>query len=187
MKNSGRPLKKCPEFFFLSIPYTAFNIDPMELDNIDRKILQEIQSAFPVTPRPFQTLAEQLSLKESDVLRRIKAMVENLGVIRRLGPIIDTQAMGNTGGLMAMNVPEEKIEEVAEIINAYSNVSHNYLRKGRNKDIPFNVWFTMSAPDKEALGKNLKEIEDKTGLVVRNLPTTKKFKIGVRFSIYKGD
>lgn len=158
----------------------------MELDNIDKKILQEIQSNFPLTLRPFQTLAEQLSLEEADVLNRIKDMVNNK-VIRRLGPIIDTQAMGNTGGLMAMKVPEDKIEDVAEIINAYGSVSHNYLRKGRNKNIPYNVWFTMSAPNKEALGKNMKEIEDKTGLVVRNLPTTKKFKIGVKFSIYKGD
>jgi DNA-binding Lrp family transcriptional regulator len=158
----------------------------MELDNVDKKILQEIQSVFPITPRPFQTLAEQLSLEESDVRRRIKALIENK-VIRRLGPIIDTAAMGNTGGLMAMNVPEEQIEGVAEVINAYSNVSHNYLRKGRNRQIPYNIWFTMSAPNKEALGKNLKEIEDKTGLVVKNLPTTKKFKIGVKFRIYEGD
>ncbi len=158
----------------------------MELDNVDKKILQEIQSVFPITPRPFQTLAEQLSLDESDVRRRIKALIENK-VIRRLGPIIDTAAMGNTGGLMAMNVPEEQIEGVAEVINAYSSVSHNYLRKGRNRQIPYNIWFTMSAPNKEALGKNLKEIEDKTGLVVKNLPTTKKFKIGVKFRIYEGD
>ncbi len=158
----------------------------MELDNVDKKILQEIQSVFPITPRPFQTLAEQLSLDESDVRRRIKALIENK-IIRRLGPIIDTAAMGNTGGLMAMNVPEEQIEGVAKVINAYSSVSHNYLRKGRNRRIPYNIWFTMSAPNKEALGKNLKEIEDKTGLVVKNLPTTKKFKIGVKFRIYEGD
>jgi DNA-binding Lrp family transcriptional regulator len=158
----------------------------MELDNVDKKILQEIQSVFPITPRPFQTLAEQLSLDESDVRRRIKVLIENK-IIRRLGPIIDTTAMGNTGGLMAMNVPEEQIEGVAEVINAYSSVSHNYLRKGRNRQIPYNIWFTMSAPNKEALGKNLKEIEDKTGLVVKNLPTTKKFKIGVKFRIYEGD
>ncbi len=158
----------------------------MTLDNIDKRILQEIQSTFPLTPRPFHTLAEQLSLEEPEVLQRVRAMVENK-VIRRLGPIIDTKAMGNTGGLMAMNVPEDRIEEVAGLINAYTGVSHNYLRKGRNKQIPYNVWFTMSAPDKESLEKNLKEIEDKTGLVVRNLPTTKKFKIGVRFNIYQGD
>ncbi len=158
----------------------------MELDNVDKKILQEIQSVFPITPRPFQTLAEQLSLDESDVRRRIKALIENK-IIRRLGPIIDTAAMGNTGGLMAMNVPEEQIEGVAKVINAYSSVSHNYLRKGRNRQIPYNIWFTMSAPNKEALRNNLKEIEDKTGLVVKNLPTTKKFKIGVKFRIYEGD
>ncbi|MFQ5861814.1 MAG: AsnC family transcriptional regulator [Candidatus Brocadiales bacterium] len=158
----------------------------MKLDNIDKKILQEIQSHFPLTPRPFLTLAEELSLEESEVLRRIRAMVESK-VIRRLGPIIDTHAMGNTGGLMAMNVPEDRIEEVSQLINEYTEVSHNYLRKGKNKDIPYNVWFTMSAPNKEELEKNLKEIEGKTGLVVRNLPTTKKFKIGVRFNIHQGD
>ncbi len=158
----------------------------MKLDNTDKKILQEIQSRFPITPRPFRTLAEELSLEESDVLGRIKAMVEDK-VIRRLGPIIDTHAMGNTGGLMAMKVPEDKIEDVAQIINRYTGVSHNYLRRGKNKDIPYNVWFTMSAPNKEVLENNLKEIEDRTGLVVRNLPTTKKFKIGVRFNIYQGD
>lgn len=158
----------------------------MNLDSIDKKILQEIQSHFPITPRPFATLAEQLSLDEAEVLRRIKAMV-NGKVIRRLGPIIDTHAMGNTGGLMAMKVPEDQIEEVAQTINRYAGVSHNYLRRGKNKDIPYNVWFTMSAPNGETLEKNLREIENKTGLVVRNLPTTKKFKIGVRFNIYQGD
>jgi DNA-binding Lrp family transcriptional regulator len=157
----------------------------MRLDKIDKKILQVIQSSFPLTPRPFLTLAQSAlggTLEEKEVLSRVKALVEG-GVIRRLGPIIDTQALGNTGSLLAMKVPEERLEEVSKIINAYPGVSHNYLRRGRNKDIPYNVWFTMSASSPKELAKKLKEIEEKTGLVVRNLPTTKKFKIGVRFNI----
>lgn len=73
---------------------------------------------------------------------------------------------------------------MSAIINGYSGVSHNYLRKGRNTHIPYNMWFTMSAKDDEELHATLKEIENRTGLTVRSLPTIKKYKIGVRFKIY---
>ncbi len=158
----------------------------MELTREDKKILHRLQSNFPLTPHPFRTLAEELGLEESEVLRRTRAMAEK-GIFRRLGPIIDTHEMGNTASLMAMRVPEGRIEEVSRIINAYTGVSHNYLRKGKNKEIPYNVWFTMSAPNKQELVRLIKEIEEKTGLEVRNLPTTKKFKIGVKFNIYSGE
>lgn len=156
----------------------------MELTRIDKKILHRLQSNFPLTPLPFQALAEELGLEEQEVLQRTRVMAEKR-IIRRLGPIIDTHEMGNTASLMAMKVPEARIEEVSKIINSYSGVSHNYLRKGKNKEIPYNVWFTMSAPNKQELNKQIKEIEKKTGLEVRNLPTTRKFKIGVKFNIYK--
>jgi DNA-binding Lrp family transcriptional regulator len=156
----------------------------MELTREDKKILHRLQSNFPLTLRPFKSLAEELGLEEQEVLRRTRAMAEK-GLIRRLGPIIDTHEMGNTASLIAMRVPEDRLEEVARIVNAYTSVSHNYLRKGKNKEIPYNVWFTMSAPNKQELDKLIKEIEEKTGLEVRNLPTTKKFKIGVKFNIYK--
>ena len=92
--------------------------------------------------------------------------------------------MGKEATHAAVKVPEDRIDEVSAIINEYSGVSHNYLRKGKNKHIPYNMWFTMSAKDDEELRSRLKEIEDRTGLTVRSLPTTKKFKIGVRFKIY---
>jgi DNA-binding Lrp family transcriptional regulator len=156
----------------------------MELTREDKKILHRLQSNFPLTPRPFQALAEELGMEENEVLRKIKVMAEK-GLIRRLGPIIDTHEMGNTASLMAMRVPEGRLEEVSKIINAYTRVSHNYLRKGKNREIPYNMWFTMSATNKQELARTIKEIEEKTGLEVRNLPTTKKFKIGVKFNIYK--
>lgn len=156
----------------------------MELTKEDKKILHRLQSNFPLASRPFQALAKELGLEEHEVLRRTRALVEK-GIVRRLGPIIDTHEMGNTASLMAMKVPEGRIEEVSRIINAYTGVSHNYLRKGKNKEIPYNVWFTMSAPNKQELTRMIKEMEEKTGLEVKNLPTTKKFKIGVKFNIYR--
>ncbi len=154
----------------------------MTLSEIDRKILQRLQTNLPLTHRPFLDLAKELGLEEDLIIEKVKSMIENK-YVRRIAPIINTQAIGNSATLAAMQVSEDKIEEVSQIINGYSGVSHNYLRKGRNRDIPLNIWFTMSAPSKEQLDDNIKEIEERTGLKVRMLPTTKKFKIGVKFKI----
>ncbi|GJQ22388.1 hypothetical protein BIY37_08125 [Candidatus Brocadia sapporoensis] len=155
----------------------------MILTETDRKILHRLQSNIPLLSRPFLELGKELDIDEDTIIERIKFMVEK-GYIRRLAPIINTQAMGREATLAAVKVPEERIDEVSAIINEYSGVSHNYLRKGKNKHIPYNVWFTMSAKDDEELHSRLKEIETRTGLTVRTLPTAKKFKIGVRFKIY---
>ncbi|MCP4266047.1 MAG: Lrp/AsnC family transcriptional regulator [Candidatus Brocadiaceae bacterium] len=155
----------------------------MPLSEIDKKILQRLQTNLPLTHRPFIDLAKELELDEDLVIERVKAMIEGK-YVRRLAPIINTQAVGNSATLAAMQVPDDKIDDVAEVINGYSGVSHNYLRKGRNKELPLNIWFTMSAPSQEELEGNIKEIEERTGFDVRMLPTTKKFKIGVKFKIY---
>ncbi len=154
----------------------------MELSETDRKILQRLQTNLPLTHRPFLDLAKELGLEEDLIIEKVKSMIENK-YVRRIAPIINTQAIGNSATLAAMQVPEDKIEEVSQIINGYSGVSHNYLRKGKNKELPLNIWFTMSAPSQEKLEENIKEIETRTGFDVRMLPTTKKFKIGVKFKI----
>ena len=154
----------------------------MTLSEIDRKILQRLQTNLPLTHRPFLDLAKELGLEEDLIIEKVKSMIENK-YVRRIAPIINTQAIGNSATLAAMQVSEDKIEEVSQIINGYSGVSHNYLRKGKNKELPLNIWFTMSAPSQEKLEENIKEIETRTGFDVRMLPTTKKFKIGVKFKI----
>jgi DNA-binding Lrp family transcriptional regulator len=153
------------------------------LDITDKKILERIQTNLPLCSRPFLSIAEELSLEEELVIERIKRMIE-MGYVRRLAPIINTQGIGRSATLAAMKVPEDRIEVVSGIINGYDGVSHNYLRKGRGKDIPYNIWFTMSAANDDTLEEKLKEIETRTGLTVRSLPTLRKFKIGVRFKIY---
>ncbi|MBU6392350.1 MAG: AsnC family transcriptional regulator [Planctomycetota bacterium] len=155
----------------------------MILSDTDRKILHRLQSNLPLVSRPFLELSKELGIDEETIIERIRFMIDKK-FVRRLAPIINTQAMGREATLAAIKVPEDRIDEVGAIINEYSGVSHNYLRKGKNKHIPYNMWFTMSAKDDEELKSRLKEIEERTGLTVRSMPTTKKFKIGVRFKIY---
>ncbi|VVB56261.1 putative HTH-type transcriptional regulator [uncultured archaeon] len=152
-------------------------LSKISLDDVDKKILNAIQIDFPLVHKPFEELGKNLGLEEEDVIRRIQRLQKE-GAIRRIGPIISTKKSGGMGTLVAMKVQPEKVDEVAAIINEYEEVSHNYLRPAN-----FNVWFTVSAQSEERLNEILEELKEKTGCELRNLPTKRLFKIGVKFNI----
>ncbi|MFZ3384578.1 MAG: AsnC family transcriptional regulator [Candidatus Methanoperedens sp.] len=149
----------------------------ISLDDVDKKILNAIQIDFPLVNKPFKELGKNLGLEEDDVIRRIQRLQKE-GAIRRIGPIISTKKTGGMGTLVAMKVPPGRVDEVAGIINEYEEVSHNYLRPA-----DFNVWFTVSAQSEDKLYEILDELKEKTGCELRNLPTKRLFKIGVKFNI----
>jgi DNA-binding Lrp family transcriptional regulator len=149
----------------------------IELDDLDKAILNEIQVDFPLVEQPFQELAARLGSPEDEVMSRIKQLIRE-GAIRRIGPILNVKNTGGESTLAAVKSPEERIDEVAQIISSYAEVSHNYLRPDE-----YNIWFTVSAPTKERLGQILEEIEKRTGCPLIDLPTLRLFKIGVKFNV----
>ena len=146
------------------------------LDEIDRGLLNRIQTDFPIESRPYKVLAEQFGLTEDQVIGRIERLREN-GVIRRIGGNFPAKKMGYTSTLCAARVPEDKFDNFVKVVNKYSEVTHNYRR---NHD--FNVWFTFIAPSMEEIEKNLADIAQATGVdEIYNLPADKLFKIKVDF------
>ena len=149
-----------------------------ELDSIDSAILNRIQSDFPITSRPFLTVANELGLSEEEVLNRV-ARLKADGIIRRIGGNLVPGKLGFVSTLCAASVPFEKIDRFAEIVNRYPGVTHNYQR-----DNSYNVWFTFIAPSMDEIEKNLKQIVKDTGVDdILNLPATKVFKIRAEFEV----
>jgi DNA-binding Lrp family transcriptional regulator len=148
------------------------------MDAIDRKIVNAIQSNFPISPQPYRELAKRLHLAEIEVLERVKALKAE-GIIRRIGANFPSHRLNYTSTLCAARVPEEKIQIFVDRVNRYPGVTHNYLRKH-----DYNVWFTFIAPSAADIESALREISEKTGVQeIYSLPAIRMFKIRVDFEV----
>lgn len=152
----------------------------MHMDETDRRILDIIQSDFPLAHRPYAVVGEQLDLTEAEVLARVRALQEK-GIIRRIGANFQSKKLGWRSTLCAAKVPEDKFDEFVAEVNRHTGVTHNYLRQNE-----FNVWFTFIGPSWEDVCATLESITEKTGIPILNLPAKKLFKIKVDFSMNSG-
>ncbi|MBI4666167.1 MAG: Lrp/AsnC family transcriptional regulator [Nitrospinae bacterium] len=146
------------------------------MDEIDRKILNIIQTRFPVDHAPYAIIGAEIGVSEDEAFGRVKKLYDT-GIIRRIGASFDSRGLGWTSTLCAMRVPQDKIGDVAKVVSRYPGVTHNYQRNHE-----YNLWFTLIAPDTGTVDKTLSEIERDSGYgPVRNMPMIKKFKIKVDF------
>jgi siroheme decarboxylase len=150
----------------------------VDLDDLDKRVLTEIQAGFPLEPKPYCALAERLGTDELDVLASAEKLRDEK-VIRRIGAIFDSHRLGYRSTLCAIAAPQDRVDSVAALISAYPNVTHNYLREDR-----YSVWFTLIAPSEARIHEILDEIAAATGISdILDLPAIRLFKIRVDFDL----
>ena len=148
------------------------------------EILSRIQKKFPLVAKPFQVIAEELGIREDEVLD-ILQKEKNDGIIRQTSAIFDTRRLGYESSLVAFKVAEENMKKAVEIINSHPGISHNYER---NHD--FNIWFTLGVPPDSKLGLEktvdiIAEMAQADSYIM--LPTLKLFKINVKLNVTGND
>ena len=151
-----------------------------DLDEVDATLIDEYQSGFPVVERPFRALGAELGISEDDALARVRALRE-AGIFRRFGAVLNPPVVGSST-LAAVSAPADRFEEVAEVINGYRQVNHNYRR-----DHEWNMWFVVTAASREVRDRILTEIEERTGLAVLNLPMLTDYYIDLEFPVMNDD
>lgn len=146
------------------------------LDDFDRKILHLLQYDFPIISNPYGYIGSLMQSTETVVLERVSWLYEQ-GYIRRLGVSIDSRRLGYVSTLVALKVAEDFVPAVAEVINGFSGVTHNYLREGE-----YNMWFTAIAPNQKSLEQILHIVREIQGVdVLLTLPAKRVFKVNVKF------
>jgi DNA-binding Lrp family transcriptional regulator len=153
------------------------------LDETDKRLMNLLQSSFPLDPEPFALVASEAGLGLDDVLARTRRLLDER-IIREITPIFDTRALGYESMLVAAKVDAEHPQRAAAIVNSHPGVSHNYLRTH-----DFNLWFTIATPPDSALGLEgtLEVLMRETGATsMRQLPTLTLFKINMNLEMEKG-
>jgi DNA-binding Lrp family transcriptional regulator len=152
------------------------------LDRIDRAIVNAFQGGFPVVERPFDPAAAALrdrgvGITARELCDRIDALVDD-GTLSRFGTLVDADALGGATTLVAMAVPGDRFEAVAETVNEHDEVAHNYER-----DHDLNMWFVLSVTDPDRIPVVLDAIERETGLETIDLPKRREFELEALFPV----
>ncbi len=144
------------------------------MDELDSRLLQAVQQGFPVCPAPYEQLADRCGTSPEEAERRIAAMRDD-GIIRRLGAVLDSRALGMVTMLVSADIEPDAVDEVAACVDGSDLVTHSYLREGRP-----NLWFALVAPSREAIDAMVDEVGHLDGVLsVNSLAATKLFKLGV--------
>ena len=162
-----------------------------DLTALDRAIINAFQGGFPVVERPFDAAAAALRERGVDVTgpelaERVRELDEE-GILSRFGALVNAEEIGGAASLVAMHAPEDRYEAIAETVNEFTAVAHNYEREHPH----LNMWFVVSVadhPDSDKDGNDrveevLAEIEAATGQETYNLPKLQEFHVGAKFLV----
>jgi len=153
------------------------------MDELDRQLLNRIQTDVPLITRPFAQLAGEFGCDESAVLDRV-ATLRHTGIVREISAIFDAVALGYRQALVALSVPADKLDQAGRLASEHPGVSHCYGRAGE-----VNLWLTLATSPRsrfglEASAEVLARLVGATTHMV--LPTIRRYKLQVRFDM-EGD
>lgn len=146
------------------------------LSPLQKRLLNDYQQDFPLSPTPFRDIAEHIGVREDEVLNAYRMLSEQ-HMISRIGPVITPNSIGSSA-LVAMAIPDYDLEWVAEVISALPEVNHNYERENR-----FNLWFVLVADDALHLQSVVDDIESQTGYKTMVLPMLADYFINLGFEL----
>ena len=148
------------------------------MDDLCLRMLDRFQHDLPICAEPYQAMAEELGCSEEDIFQRLEQLNQRQA-LSRVGPVFDHSVAG-ASTLVALAVPEARIEQVAAQINALNEVNHNYLREH-----DWNLWFVLPGPIRAHLDQTLGHIHQQTGLTPLDLPMLTAYQINLGFALGK--
>ena len=146
------------------------------LTPLHKQLLNDYQQEFPLSPTPYLDIAESLGVTEEAVLAAFDEL-NQAQFISRIGLVITPNHIG-ASTLVAMAVPGEQLQSVAEIVSLYPEVNHNYEREN-----VFNLWFVLISKDDTHLQAVIESIELETGFKAMQLPLLADYFINLGFEI----
>ncbi len=151
--------------------------EALPLSPLEKTVINRLQYGLPAVPRPFDALAGELGISPADIVETLRSL-QARGILMRLGPLYNAVHMGGEVSLVGMAVPQDRFDEVCEIVNSYPEVAHNYER-----DHAINMWFVVSTETPGRTEEVLADIARRTGLTPLNMPKEEEYYVGLYFQV----
>ncbi|SFC88120.1 Lrp/AsnC family transcriptional regulator [Pseudoalteromonas denitrificans] len=152
------------------------DISSVIASKLTQQLINAYQRGFPLCSRPFLQLANEFNTTEQTVIDCLNQLKQT-GILSRLGPVFDHKRAGSST-LAAISVKENKIDEIANLVNEFEQVNHNYAREHK-----YNLWFVVTGANRIAVYQTIKEIEQATQHEVLVLPMEKSYYIDLSFDV----
>jgi siroheme decarboxylase len=147
------------------------------LDGRDARLVRRLHGDLPLNDHPFAAVGAELGMDEDEVLERLQRLLAQ-GVLSRFGPLYQIERVGGQFMLAALEVPPERFDAVAQIVNALPEVAHNYRREH-----PFNMWFVIAAESTPRVEITLANVAELTGLRVHAFPKEREYFVELRLPV----
>ncbi len=136
----------------------------MVLSETDARLVAEIQDGLPVTSRPYHEVGRRIGLSEQQVIERIEALQQQ-GIIKRLGIVVRHHELGYTANAMVVwDVPDERIEEIGELLGAQPCVTLCYQRPRRLPEWPYNLFCMIHGRERDRVEAYVEQLVAQFGL-----------------------
>lgn len=151
-----------------------------EETQFEQRLLQRIEDSMPLVREPYAQIAAELGCGETELLAHLAGLRGEGGVIREISGIFDVSRLGYRQSLVALAVPEDRLDEAGRIVAAHPGVSHCYGRANE-----WNLWFTLAVSPASCLGlegtvARLCELCGARSQMI--LPTLRQYKLRVRLA-----
>ena len=135
----------------------------MKLDKLDRQIISLTQAGLPLSPQPYQSIADELSISAETVMQRISSMQER-GVIRRIGAVPNHYRLGYTyNGMTVWNIADELVDELGKRVGQLDFVSHCYHRPRHEPEWPYNLFAMVHSKTEAGVKQQIAIISELLG------------------------
>ncbi len=133
------------------------------IDTLDYQIISLTQTGLPLTPQPYQTIADELGVSVERVMQKMQQMTEQ-GIIRRIGVVPNHYRLGYThNGMTVWNIADEFVDEMGTKVGQLDFVSHCYHRPRHEPEWHYNLFAMVHSKTEQGVNQQIQIITELLG------------------------
>jgi DNA-binding Lrp family transcriptional regulator len=134
------------------------------MDSVDIEILLALQDGIPLVREPFAAVAKHLGIKPDEAIERLQRLQEQ-NVIRKFGIFIWKRKVGIIANAMVVwAVPNNRVQEVAEFISRFKEVTHCYERRTVPNKWEYNLYTVIHGFKRKTVKEFVKRLSKEVGV-----------------------